>query len=47
VVQVGISLRAAYAQRAADSFALWAPAGQRWATLAGLYLGWLSESPDI
>jgi hypothetical protein len=47
VVQIGISLRAAYAQPAADSFALWAPAVQRWATFAGLYLGWLSESPDI
>jgi hypothetical protein len=47
VVQIGIALRAVYAQQAADSFAWWAPGAQRWATLAGLYLGWLNESPDI
>jgi hypothetical protein len=47
IVQAGLSLRGSWAQRPQDSFVVWAANDQRWLGFAGLYLGWISESPNI
>jgi hypothetical protein len=47
VVQAGVAVGAAYAQRPAQSFALWARSGQRGAGFVGLYLGWIGEPAEI
>jgi hypothetical protein len=47
VVQVGLSLRAAWSQRPEDSLVVWAADDRHWSGFAGLYVGWIDESPDI
>jgi hypothetical protein len=47
VVQAGVTLAVSYAQRAAESFALWARSDQRGSGFVGLYLGWVGEPAAI
>lgn len=47
VVQAGLSLRGMWAQRPENSFVAWAATDQRWLGFAGVYLGWISEPPDL
>jgi hypothetical protein len=47
VVQLGLALRGVWAQRPEDAFVAWAVSDQRWAGFAGLYLGWISEPPNL
>jgi hypothetical protein len=46
VIQAGVSLRAAWSQRPQDALVVWAT-NDRWSGFAGLYVGWVNESPDI
>jgi hypothetical protein len=47
IVQAGFTLAASYAQRPAQSFALWARGDQRGSGFVGLYLGWISEPAEL
>jgi hypothetical protein len=47
VVQAGVTLAASYAQRPAQSFALWARPDQRGSGFVGLYLGWIGEPAEL
>jgi hypothetical protein len=47
VLQAGLALRGVWAQRPEESFVAWAVTDQRWLGFAGLYLGWISEPPNL
>jgi hypothetical protein len=46
-LQAGVSIRGSWSQRPEEAFLLWSAATRRWSAFAGLYLGWVHESPGI
>jgi hypothetical protein len=47
VTQIGLVMSSSYAERPAGQLILLADLERHWSGFAGLYLGWMHESPDI